>query len=156
MTMRARPVVIALLLTVTFGAFAAAQEPSPKQQAADMAGQLMSPFCPGRLLADCTSPDAGVLRKDIAVRIGAGETAAAVKADLVKEYGAEILGAPAATGVGWLAWLVPAVLGLVSFVAIGAKVVHATRTPPAPALAAAGVTDAQALSQLDDELRDLD
>ncbi len=156
MTMRARPVVIALLLTVTVGAFASAQEPSPKQQAADMAGQLMSPFCPGRLLADCTSPDAGALRKDIATRIAAGETAAAVKAGLVKQYGAEVLGAPEARGVGWLAWLVPGILGVASFIAIGVKVVRATRNAPAPALAAAGVTDAQALSQLDDELRDLD
>jgi len=145
---------MALLLTVTFGTFAAAQEPSPKQQAADMAGQLMSPFCPGRLLADCTSPDAAVLRNDIGARIAAGETAAAVKADLVRQYGAEILGAPEATGVGWLAWLVPGILGLASFIAIGVKVVRATRA--APALAVAGVTDAQALSQLDDELRDLD
>lgn len=156
MTMRARHTLLALLLTISFAAVAAAQAPSPKQQAADMAGQLMSPFCPGRLLADCTSPDAGVLRKDIAARIAAGETAAAVKADLVRQYGAEILGAPEATGVGWLAWLVPGVLGLASFIAIGVKVVRATRTAPAPALAAAGVTDAQVLTQLDDELRDLD
>ena len=58
--------------------------------------------------------------------------------------------------MGWLAWLVPAVLGLASFVVMGLKVRHAPRTAPAPALAAAGVTDARVLTQLDDELRDLD
>jgi cytochrome c-type biogenesis protein CcmH len=154
--MFARHTVFAWLLTVTFVAVAGAQAPSPKQQAADMAGQLMSPFCPGRLLSDCTSPDAGALRQDIAARIAAGETAAAVKADLVKQHGSEILGAPEAAGVGWLAWLVPGILGLVSCIAIGVKVARATRMAPAPALAVAGVTDARLLTQLDDELRDLD
>ncbi len=69
MTMHARHTVFAWLLSVTFVAVAGAQAPSPKQQAADMAGQLMSPFCPGRLLSDCTSPDAGALRQDIAARV---------------------------------------------------------------------------------------
>ncbi|MEP7118884.1 MAG: cytochrome c-type biogenesis protein CcmH [Acidobacteriota bacterium] len=132
-----------------------AQVPSAKQQAADLAGQLMSPFCPGFLLADCTSPNAFALRDDIARRIAAGESAADVKADLVRQYGAEILGAPRAEGWGWLAWVVPAVLGLASLAGVLLKVAHAVRAPQ-PVVAAAGAADARILARLDDELRDLD
>lgn len=133
-----------------------AQAPSPKQQASDLAHQLMSPFCPGKLLSDCTSPNAGALREEMTTRIAAGEPAEAVKADLVRQYGAEILGAPEAEGVGLLAWVLPALLGLASAIAIGWKIAAAAReTRARPVTAAAGV-DAATLAQLDDELRDLD
>lgn len=151
-----RTALVMLLVTAALCASASAQPASPKQQAADMAGQLMSPFCPGRLLADCTSPNAGELRQAIAARIAAGETAAAVKADLVRRYGTAILGAPPAEGVGLLAWLVPGVLGLASLGAVAWKVARATRAGARSALAAAGNVDAGMLSQLDDQLLDLD
>ena len=48
------------------------------------------------------------------------------------------------------------VLGVASLLAIGLKVAHAARAGQTPVLAAAGPADARALSQLDDELRDLD
>jgi len=74
----------------------------------------------------------------------------------VQHYGAEIRGVPEATGVGWLAWLVPGVLGVASLIGVGLKVAHATRAPQGPMLAAAGGGDARTWAQLDDELRDLD
>lgn len=148
---------IVLLLTA-LGAPALAQ-PAPRQQAADLAHALMSPFCPGKLLADCTSPAAGDLRTAIRTRLEAGETADAIKADLVRQYGRAILGAPEPIGVGLLAWIVPALVGLATAAGIGLKVARATRQTLArraePALAAAGV-DAATRSRLDDELRDLD
>ncbi len=156
-----RRVVLRVLLAFTLvaaGAAAADARQTPARQAAsDLSRELMSPFCPGKLLADCTSPNAGELREAITGRLAAGETVAAVKDDLVRQYGKEILGAPPAEGVGWLAWIVPGLLGLVSAVGIGWKVAQAVRgagTPPA--VAVAGATDAGALAQLDDELRDLD
>lgn len=156
-----RRVVLRVLLAFTLvaaGAAAADARQTPARQAAsDLSRELMSPFCPGKLLADCTSPNAGELREAIAGRLAAGETVAAVKDDLVRQYGKEILGAPPAEGVGWLAWIVPGLLGLVSAVGIGWKIAQAVRgagTPPA--VAVAGATDAGALAQLDDELRDLD
>jgi cytochrome c-type biogenesis protein CcmH/NrfF len=154
--MTARRALVTLFVLTALAAPATAQDPSPKQQAADMAGQLMSPFCPGRLLADCTSPDAGELRTAIAGRIAGGESAAAVKADLVRLYGAEILGAPAPHGVGLLAWLVPGVLGLASLVGVALKVARATGPGDRLALAAAGGGDARRLSQVDEELSELD
>jgi len=148
-------VVLALILATAATIRTDARQSPAHQAAADLAHQLMSPFCPGKLLADCTSPDAGTLRKTIEVRIADGETVRAVKADLVQQYGAEILGAPQAEGVGLLAWLVPALLALASAAGIGWKVAQAIRAPAArPAMA--GAIDAGALAALDDELRDLD
>jgi len=161
-TMRRRALlrVLLMLTLVTAGAAALDARQTPaRQAAADLSRQLMSPFCPGKLLADCTSPNAGELREAIAGRLTAGETVAAVKADLVQQYGKEILGAPPAEGVGWLAWLVPGLLGLASAAAIGWKVAQAVRAPSGsalPAVAAAGAVDAGTLAQLDDDLRDLD
>jgi len=159
-TMRRR-VVLRVVFTLTLVAAGAAaldaRQTPARQAAADLSRQLMSPFCPGKLLADCTSPNAGELREAIAVRLTAGEDVGAVKADLVRKYGKEILGAPPAEGVGWLAWIVPALLGLASAVGIGWKVAQAVRgTAATPAVAVAGGADAGTLAQLDDELRDLD
>lgn len=133
-----------------------AQSVSPRQQAADLAGQLMSPFCPGRLLVDCTSSQAYDLRETISRRLAAGESVAAVRADLVREYGAAILGAPAPEGIGLLAWFGPALLGLATFAAVTWKVMRAARAGAAPPLVPAAAGDARVLTQLDDELRDLD
>ncbi len=113
-----------------------AQSASPRQQAADLAGQLMSPFCPGRLTA--------------------GESVDAVRADLVREYGAAILGAPAPVGIGLLAWFGPALLALATFAAVTWKVLHAARAGAVQALVPAAAGDARVLARLDDELRDLD
>lgn len=146
---------LGVLLAVTPAAWA--QGPSPKQQASDLAHELMSPFCPGKLLSDCTSPNAGELREEMATRIAAGESAEAVKADLVRQYGAEILGAPEAEGIGLLAWVLPALLGVASAAAIAWKIVHAAReTRERQVPAAAGGADAATLAQIEDELRDLD
>lgn len=147
---------LVLALVLIYSPAPEARQTPAHQAAADLAHELMSPFCPGKLLADCTSPNAGELRTAMAARIAAGESPEALKADLVRQYGREILGAPAAEGVGLVAWLVPALLGLASLAAVILKVAAATRTSRNAQLSAAGVVDAQALSQLDDELRDLD
>lgn len=158
MSFSRRHLLVALVMALALAAPLAAQ--TPKEQAWDLAHELMSPFCPGKLLAECTSSLAGELREDVAKRIAAGETRDAVKADLIRQYGKEILGAPEAEGVGLLAWVLPALLGVLTFGGIGWKIARAARAGQEAALAAplaatAGA-DARALSQLNDELRDLD
>lgn len=148
--------VLAVLVVVGGHARASAQTPG-RQQATDLANQLMSPFCPGKLLADCTSPNAGELRDVLAKRFAAGESMDAVKADLVRQYGREILASPPAEGIGLLAWLIPGVLGLLTAAGVALKVAHAARNAaPAPVPAAAGAVDRDTLARVDDELRDLD
>lgn len=152
-----RHVVVALaLIAIAVPVSASAQE-SPRQQAANLSAQLMSPFCPGRLLVDCTSSQAYALREEIAARLGAGESVDAVRADLVRQYGQAILGAPPTAGIGWLAWLLPVLFGVATFGGVAWKVVRAARASSSlAALAPAPAGDARLVARLDDELRDLD
>jgi cytochrome c-type biogenesis protein CcmH/NrfF len=80
-------VALAAALLAAAAAPAAAQDQESRAQASALAGQLMSPFCPGRLLVDCTSSQAYELRDDIARRLAAGESREAIRADLVGQYG---------------------------------------------------------------------
>lgn len=158
MTRTSRHALWSLLAALVMAAPLSAQ-PQPGQAAADLSRELMSPFCPGKLLADCTSSQAFELRDVITTRLTSGDTVAAVKADLVRQYGRAILGAPEPIGIGLLAWILPALIGLATAVGIGLKVARATRETlaarVAPVPAVAGI-DAGALSRLDDELRELD
>lgn len=79
----------------------------------DLARELLSPWCPGRTLADCPSPNAESARLWILVQEAAGRTEDEVKADLLDRFGDQILGAPKAEGVGLAAYLVPATAFLI-------------------------------------------
>ena len=68
-------VVFWALLLVPLGPVngAEAETPTEKARAAyALSRELMSPYCPGRTLADCPSPDAAALREEIRDRIEAG------------------------------------------------------------------------------------
>ncbi len=69
---------------------------------------LMSPFCPGRTLADCTSGEAEQLRSWILVQAASGRSREQVEAELFERYGDVILSAPRAEGIGLAAYLLPA------------------------------------------------
>lgn len=87
----------------------------------DLAGELMSPFCPGRTLASCPSPQAGELIQWIATQEAAGVSRDEVIAILVERHGEEILGAPPAKGITLWAYVFP-VLGFVAFGGVAAIV----------------------------------
>jgi cytochrome c-type biogenesis protein CcmH len=72
-----------------------------------LAGELLSPYCPGRTLADCPSQDAQTLRIWLISQEAAGRSQADVEAELVERFGEEILGAPPPRGFGLVAYVVP-------------------------------------------------
>ena len=74
----------------------------------DLPNDLMSPFCPGRSLADCPSPDAASMRMWILVQAAAGRTREDVEAELFERYGEMIRSAPKAEGFGASAYWMPA------------------------------------------------
>jgi cytochrome c-type biogenesis protein CcmH/NrfF len=76
----------------------------------DLSHQLMSPFCPGRTLPDCPSPQAAELQKWIREQERIGRTRGDVEAELVAQFGELILQAPRARGFGATAYLIPTVL----------------------------------------------
>ena len=79
----------------------------------DMSNSIMSPFCPGRTLAACPSPQAREMRQQILSWLVEGSSPEEIDDRLRGIYGAEIIGAPDAVGVGILAWLMPGVFLLV-------------------------------------------
>ena len=96
----------------------------------DLAGDLMSPFCPGRTVASCPSPQATELIQWIAMQEAAGATREEVVAMLVAKHGEEILGAPPAKGITLWAYVFP-VLGFVAFGGIAAVVLRRIVSPAA-------------------------
>ncbi|HXV36068.1 MAG TPA: cytochrome c-type biogenesis protein CcmH, partial [Myxococcota bacterium] len=79
---------------------------------------LMSPFCPGRALADCTSPQAASLQLWLVVQEAAGRSRADVEAELFERYGDALRAAPRARGFGLTAYALP----IAAFVAGGIAV----------------------------------
>jgi len=80
----------------------------------DIAHELMSPYCPGRTLATCPSPQAAELIQWIVLQEAAGVTQDQVVEMLIERFGEDILGAPKAEGIKVLAYIMP-VLGFVIF-----------------------------------------
>jgi cytochrome c-type biogenesis protein CcmH/NrfF len=118
----------------------------------ELAAELMSPFCPGRTLADCPSPAAANIRMWILVQAAAGRTKEDVEDELLARYGDRIRSAPKAEGFGWAAYLVP--LGV--FVGGGLLVVYVLRrmtrgAPPAPP-PTARTADPELERRVDEEL----
>jgi len=89
----------------------------------ELASELMSPFCPGRTLADCPSPNAASIRMWIVVQAAAGRTRDDVEQELFDRYGDVIRSAPRAEGLGLTAYIVPAA----AFVAGGLLVAFVLR-----------------------------
>jgi cytochrome c-type biogenesis protein CcmH len=87
-------------------------------QAQRLFGQLMSPFCPGLTLAQCPSPGADSLRRDIRSRLAFGETPQAITTAYASDWGEQMLGAPPVHDWGVLLWSLPGVLLVLGGVAL--------------------------------------
>ena len=128
----------ALALAVALPARATEPEPAAPTWHQELWTGLMSPFCPGRILIDCPSPQAAELREWIADQEAAGRSRADVEAQLYARFGDVILQAPKAQGFGLAAYLIP----LAAFGAGGAVVwlflrrQSRARAEPAPLAAA--------------------
>ncbi len=101
-----------LLLVVILCAGGAWADSPESTWAYDLAGDLMSPYCPGRTLASCPSPQAAELVQWIALQESAGATREEVVEILIERFGEDILGAPPARGITLWAYVFP-VMGFV-------------------------------------------
>jgi cytochrome c-type biogenesis protein CcmH/NrfF len=121
--------VAALALAVALGMFLAYRGPDPNETptSREVQNRVMSPFCPGVLLADCTSSESAALRQRIEDRIDKGWTNRQIDSWLIDEYGRNVLARPN----GLLALAVP-----VSMLFIGAALIAYValrrRTPVQP------------------------
>lgn len=74
-----------------------------------IAGEFMSPFCPGRLISDCPSSAASELKAKILSDLQSGKTRAEIEDQLIAQYGEAALAAPRFQGFGMASWLGPVV-----------------------------------------------
>lgn len=84
----------ALLMTLclSVGTVAMAQDLSEGQVARirkEVSNEIMSPFCPGKNLDMCTSPNAAAVRRDIQDMARAGKDKAQIKKAILAQYGEE-------------------------------------------------------------------
>ncbi len=83
----------------------------------EVAGELMSPACPGRLVLDCPSGEGEQLRTMIKQKLAAGWTKKQITDYFIGIYGEEYRAAPVKKGFYLLAWIVPFILiGVGAFV----------------------------------------
>lgn len=101
-----------LLLLIAAGMSCASEPVTVAEQARKIEGQVWSPYCPGRLLIDCTTQQAGELRDEIGRRLQAGEGADEVLRWIRLNYGDEALAAPSSRNA-LLIWSFPAAVLLV-------------------------------------------
>jgi len=128
-------VLLATLFCVGFASSSRADDAKPGWSY-NLANELMSPYCPGRALPDCPSPQAAELRQWIVMQEKQGRSHDEVLAQLLTKFGEGLLQKPRATGFGLTAYLMPIVgvaaggaLLLIFFRRQAAKAVPAAATP---------------------------
>jgi len=148
---------VAVSIVMALGAPANAQDGSGWGY--ELANELMSPWCPGFSLPDCSSGYASDLRLWILEQERLGRPEAEVKAEILAKYGEQMLQAPSARGRGILAYAIPAVLILAGGVVLvvflrgqrGTPSSVENRQPNAAALPASP-PDPQLLARVDAEI----
>lgn len=133
----------------------------------DIAGELMSPACPGRTLLNCTSEHAGqwqeLIRQKVAERVPKDE----IMQYFINIGGEEVLASPPKRGFTLTVWLLPAFallngVGLIIMLTTRwARRPHSSEQPPRPSAPctdpsspATAVTDPY-LSRVRRELQDI-
>ena len=128
---RARSTAVALItlvVSLVFAGVAVAED----SWGYELRHDLMSPFCPGRTLASCPSPQAAELAQWIVVQEAGGASREQVIEMLIERYGEEILGAPPAKGITLWAYVFPIAGFLVGgglVLLVLRRIVGAGRTP---------------------------
>lgn len=156
-TSHGRRRIAGLALLALSGAALAQPAGAPAQPESEwgyaLSNELMSPWCPGFALPDCSSHYAQELRLWILEQERLGRSEEEVRADILAKYGEKMLQAPRAEGRGILAYAIPAVVilaGLAVLVAFlrkqGRRAVPSSASPPA--------VDSALLSRVDRELED--
>ncbi|RMG96349.1 MAG: cytochrome c-type biogenesis protein CcmH [Deltaproteobacteria bacterium] len=131
--------------------------PSPEQILQQLSNELMSPFCPGRTVASCPSPQARKLEDRILAEARAGKSRDEIEQALVAQYGRDIVGYQ---GDPWVLWG-PFVAGLVALILVAWAVRRWVRgsaqpSPEDDAAAEPGGLDAEDRRRLEDALDEID
>jgi len=98
---------LALALSALLAFASAASAATERGFSRELESELMSPYCPGRSLIECPSPQATELRLWIQAQEKAGVSRGDVEARLFEQFGDTLRHSPRAEGWGLWAYLVP-------------------------------------------------
>lgn len=150
-----RPALLTAVFALTLAAGTSAQTPADTNAEADkLFHRVMSPYCPGKVLATCGSSQADDLRQEVRRELAAGKPAGEIEAALYYRFGDSIRSEPKKSGVGLVAWVVPAVLLLASGVWLVLWLRRAGQPRPERNEITATASP-ELIGRLDDELLDL-
>ena len=102
---------------------------SPAARAERLEHQLACPVCDGQSVADSNSPQSQAIRDDIPRRIAAGQSDSEIRAYYVSRYTEKILETPSNSGLGIVAWGLPALAVILGAASIFVAVRRWSRTP---------------------------
>jgi len=122
----------ALLLGVSTATAAEEANAAPEGWAYKLPHDLMSPFCPGRTLSACSSPQAEDLRMWMIVQEASGRSREDVEAELFERYGDVLRPAPRAIGFGLAAYAFPVIAFLAGGVVVAVFLRRQTRAVAEP------------------------
>jgi len=117
---------------------------------------VLSPYCPGRTISNCPSPQADVLRNEIKDKLASGQAPADIKDELYETFGDELRTVPRARGIGLLAWVVPGIAFLTGGSAIALWMLRTSASRSAVPEARSSVLNPDAQARLEAELNELD
>lgn len=151
-----RTLLASLLLAGLFFAALASATPESERRARDIAANTMSPFCPGKTLTTCPSPNATRWRGEIRSWTEQGLSTAEIRARLeARVPGEDLSGGPRSGS----SRLIPVILGTVSallLVVLFRRFRRAQRAQAEPS-SPSGTSDPTKLDErLDRELHDLE
>jgi len=128
-----------------------------EDKALHISGQVMSPFCPGRMLRDCPSSGASELKATIRSLLSEGKNTEEVISELFELYGDDIKALPDDSLIGRSAWLAPFFFILFGFVVAGlwlrANFKATPKTEP-PLKKAADKMNPELMKRIESELDD--
>lgn len=152
MSMNAR---LPLLLLALSAAPAGAQTPPASGEAITIHPEakaaidgLWSPYCPGMMLAVCTSPGGAMLRDSAQSWALQGLSSDDIIGRVVAQYGEEYRAEPLRSGTGLMAWVFPPVILLAGLGAVAA--ILARRRRGAPPVASEATVAAVAVAAEDE------
>lgn len=112
---------IALLLTLCALLPVDATADRIEDEAQQISYELLSPFCPGRALADCPSPQATDLKQKIRAELRSGKTKDQVSKEILDQYGQGLSALPSWSGINALAWVLPLAILLIGGLVVAKK-----------------------------------
>ncbi len=120
---------IAVLGGLALGiSFLSGPDPDEVPTADEVAGRMMSPFCPGLTLEECPSDQASRVRGEIDQMVARGATNSEIDRWIVDNFGEVALARPG----GSIAWMGPPLLALAGIGAVTLVLRRRVRAAPQP------------------------